>query len=34
LYVAGDWAGHGEMLADAAIASAKRAAQAILQAKV
>jgi phytoene dehydrogenase-like protein len=26
LYVAGDWAGHGEMLADAAAASARRAA--------
>jgi phytoene dehydrogenase-like protein len=34
LYVAGDWAGHGEMLADAAMSSAKRAAQAIIQAKV
>lgn len=34
LYVAGDWAGHGEMLADAAMASGKRAAQAILMAKV
>jgi phytoene dehydrogenase-like protein len=31
LYVAGDWASHGEMLADAAAASAKRAAVHILQ---
>lgn len=30
LYVAGDWAGHGELLADAAAASAVRAAGAIL----
>ncbi|WP_088830205.1 phytoene desaturase family protein [Paenibacillus tyrfis] len=30
LYVAGDWAGHGEMLADAAAASARRAAQRVL----
>ncbi|OOC61524.1 phytoene desaturase family protein [Paenibacillus ihbetae] len=30
LYVAGDWTGHGELLADAAFASAKRAAQAII----
>lgn len=31
LYVAGDWAGHNELLADAAAASAKRAAGALLQ---
>jgi phytoene dehydrogenase-like protein len=31
LYVAGDWAGHNELLADAAAASAKRAADALLQ---
>lgn len=31
LYVAGDWTGHGEMLVDAAFASARRAAQAIIQ---
>ncbi|MDR6226714.1 phytoene desaturase family protein [Desmospora profundinema] len=31
LYIAGDGAGHGEMLADAALASAKRAALEILQ---
>ncbi|QYR23578.1 FAD-dependent oxidoreductase [Paenibacillus sp. sptzw28] len=31
LYVAGDWAGHRELLADAAAASAKRAAEALLQ---
>lgn len=30
LYVAGDWTGHGEVLADASFASAKRAAQAII----
>lgn len=30
LYVAGDWAGQGELLADASFASAKRAAQAII----
>lgn len=30
LYVAGDWAGHDEMLADASFASAKRAAEAII----
>ncbi|MFD0871316.1 phytoene desaturase family protein [Paenibacillus residui] len=30
LYVAGDWTGHGELLADASFASAKRAAQAII----
>jgi phytoene dehydrogenase-like protein len=30
LYVAGDWAGHGEMLVDAAFASGKRAAEAII----
>ncbi|GIP33604.1 NAD(P)/FAD-dependent oxidoreductase [Paenibacillus sp. J2TS4] len=30
LYVAGDWAGHGELLVDAALASAKRAAQSII----
>ncbi|PTM59660.1 phytoene desaturase family protein [Desmospora activa] len=30
LYVAGDWAGHGEQLANAAFASAKRAAQAVI----
>jgi phytoene dehydrogenase-like protein len=30
LYVAGDWAGHGEMLVDAVFASAKRAAQSII----
>ncbi|KZE84392.1 dehydrogenase [Paenibacillus elgii] len=30
LYVAGDWASHGEMLADAAAASARRAAQRVL----
>jgi phytoene dehydrogenase-like protein len=30
LYVAGDWAGHRELLADAAAASAKRAAEALL----
>lgn len=30
IYVAGDWAGHGEMLADAAFASGKRAAEAII----
>jgi phytoene dehydrogenase-like protein len=30
LYVAGDWAGHGEMLVDAALASARRAAQSII----
>lgn len=32
LYVAGDWVSHGEMLADASAASAKRAAEAILKA--
>ncbi|PYI54440.1 phytoene desaturase family protein [Paenibacillus flagellatus] len=31
LYVAGDWAGHGEELADAAVASAARAVQAIAE---
>ncbi|WP_248927012.1 FAD-dependent oxidoreductase [Paenibacillus hamazuiensis] len=31
LYVAGDWAGHRELLADAAAASAKRAAEACLR---
>ena len=31
LYVAGDWSGHGELLADAAAASAKRAAVALLE---
>ncbi|MED1865279.1 FAD-dependent oxidoreductase [Fictibacillus nanhaiensis] len=31
LYIAGDGAGHGEMLVDAAFASAKRAAKAIMQ---
>lgn len=31
LYVAGDWVSHGEMLADASAASAKRAAAAILK---
>lgn len=31
LFVAGDWASHGEMLADASAASARRAAQAILK---
>lgn len=31
LYVAGDWAGHGEMLADAAVASGIRAAEQITQ---
>ncbi|MBH0155213.1 NAD(P)/FAD-dependent oxidoreductase [Fictibacillus sp. 5RED26] len=31
LYIAGDGAGHGEMLVDAAFASAKRAAKAIIQ---
>lgn len=31
LYVAGDWASHGEMLADAAVASGRRAARQILQ---
>jgi phytoene dehydrogenase-like protein len=31
LYVAGDWASHGEMLADASAASARRAAKAILK---
>lgn len=31
LYVAGDWASHGEMLADASAASARRAAEAILK---
>ncbi|MDR6554781.1 FAD-dependent oxidoreductase [Paenibacillus qinlingensis] len=31
LYVAGDWVSHGEMLADASAASARRAAQAILK---
>lgn len=30
LYVAGDWTGHGELLADASLASAKRAAQEII----
>ncbi|MFF3925797.1 hypothetical protein [Paenibacillus lactis] len=30
LYVAGDWASHGELLVDAATASAKRAVQHIL----
>jgi phytoene dehydrogenase-like protein len=30
LYAAGDWAGHNELLADAAAASAKRAAGALL----
>jgi phytoene dehydrogenase-like protein len=30
LFVAGDWAGHGELLVDAAAASAKRAAEALL----
>jgi len=33
LYVSGDWASHGEMLADAAVASAKRAAQCVLSGK-
>ncbi|MBS4197097.1 phytoene desaturase family protein [Lederbergia citri] len=32
LYIAGDWAGHEEVLADAAVASGKRAAQEILKA--
>lgn len=31
LYVAGDWMGHGELLADAALGSAKRAAHTIIQ---
>ena len=31
LYVAGDWVSHGEMLADASAASARRAAEAILK---
>lgn len=31
LYVAGDWSGHGEMLADAAAASARRAAVRLVQ---
>lgn len=31
LYVAGDWVSHGELLADAAAASAKRAAQSVLR---
>ncbi|OXM17438.1 dehydrogenase [Paenibacillus herberti] len=31
LYVAGDWASHGELLADAAVASARRAVQHILR---
>ncbi|REE86132.1 phytoene dehydrogenase-like protein [Paenibacillus taihuensis] len=31
LYVAGDWAGHGELLADASAASARRAAEAIIR---
>jgi phytoene dehydrogenase-like protein len=31
LYVAGDWTGRGEMLADAALASAKRAAGAVIR---
>jgi phytoene dehydrogenase-like protein len=31
LYVAGDWASHGEMLADAAAASARRASKQVLQ---
>lgn len=31
LYVAGDWSGHGEMLADAAAASARRAVRHLLQ---
>nr|WP_227872069.1 dehydrogenase [Paenibacillus albus] len=30
LYVAGDWVGHGELLADASAASARRAAEAII----
>ncbi|MNR43104.1 hypothetical protein D3C85_1616950 [compost metagenome] len=30
LYVAGDWVSHGEMLVDASAASAKRAAEAII----
>ncbi|MBW8348779.1 FAD-dependent oxidoreductase [Bacillus sp. IITD106] len=33
LYIAGDWAGHEEVLADAAVASGKRAAREILKAK-
>lgn len=32
IYIAGDWAGHEEVLADAAVASGKRAAQEILKA--
>jgi len=31
LYVAGDWAGHGETLVDASLASARRAAQAVIK---
>lgn len=31
VYVAGDWAGHDEILADAAVASGKRAALHILK---
>lgn len=31
LYVAGDWTSHGEMLADAAVASAKRASECVLR---
>lgn len=31
LYIAGDWAGHGELLADASAASARRAAEAIIR---
>lgn len=34
LYVAGDWVTHGEMLADASAASAKRAATAILKSSI
>jgi len=34
LYVAGDWASHGEMLADASVASAVRAARCILKKEV
>lgn len=34
LYVAGDWVTHGEMLADASAASAKRAATAILKSDI
>ncbi len=31
IYVAGDWAGHEELLADAAVASEKRVAEEILK---